>query len=74
MSTQTKIARVQRMLERRSGATLQALCEETGWQAHSVRAALARLRKNGHVIDRQAATGKVGTPVYRINAPSEASR
>jgi len=46
---QTKIARVQGMLERPSGATVEALCKTTGWQAHSVRAALTGLRKAGHV-------------------------
>ena len=63
---QTMIAKVQGMLERPSGGTVEALCKATGWQAHSVRAALTRLRKAGHAIERTAIEGKAGKPVYRI--------
>ena len=68
---QTKIARVQGMLERPSGATVEALCKTTGWQAHSVRAALTGLRKAGHVIERTDGEGKTGKPVYRIVKTAE---
>lgn len=70
---QTKIAKVQSMLHRPSGATIDALRKATGWQAHSVRAALTGLRKAGHVIERQEAESKTGRPVYRIVAAAEAS-
>jgi hypothetical protein len=68
---QTKIAKVQAMLQRPSGATIDALCKATGWQAHSVRAALTGLRKAGHAIERKEADGKNGKPVYRIVATTE---
>ena len=68
---QTKIARVQGMLERPSGATVEALCKTTGWQAHSVRAALTGLRKAGHVIERTDNEQKIGKTMYRIVKTAE---
>ena len=70
---QTKIAKVQSMLQRPSGATIDALCKATGWQAHSVRAALTGLRKAGHEVERSEADSKTGKPVYRIVAAAETS-
>jgi len=70
---QTKIAKVQAMLERPSGATVAALCKATGWQAHSVRAALTGLRQAGHIIERRQGNGKASTSVYRIVAGPEVS-
>lgn len=70
---QTKIAKVQAMLERPAGATVVVLCKATGWQAHSVRAALTGLRKAGHIIERRQGNGKASTSVYRIVAGPEAS-
>jgi len=59
---QTKINKVQSMLVRPSGASLAALCKATGWQAHSVRAALSTLRKKGLPIERrEGADGKPAT-------------
>ncbi len=68
----TKTALVREMLERPDGAKLDDLCKATGWQAHTVRAALSGLRKAGHVIER----GKdaAGQSVYRIAAPDEAGQ
>ena len=69
-SKQTKIAKLQILLERPSGARLDALCKATGWQTHSVRAALSGLRKAGHEIER--AKGKNGArSVYRIIQAAE---
>ena len=68
---QTKIAKVQSMLSRPSGATIGALCKATGWQAHSVRAALTGLRKAGHEVERGEADSKTGKTVYRIVAAAE---
>ncbi len=74
MSRPTKIARVQALLERPTGASLDALCKATGWQPHSARAALSGLRKAGHVIERTPGSGKTGASVYRIMpAPGAAS-
>jgi threonine dehydrogenase-like Zn-dependent dehydrogenase len=71
-SRQTKIAKVQKVLERPSGATVDAICKATGWQAHSARAALSGLRKAGHVIERTQGEGKNGSSVYRIVKTPEA--
>ncbi len=49
-SKQTKIDKVQHLLRRPSGASLEALCKATEWQPHSVRAALSGLRKKGVTI------------------------
>lgn len=48
------------------GASIADLCTLTGWQSHTVRAALSRMRKAGHPIARSA--GKDGRAVYRIDA------
>ena len=42
------------MLQRKDGATLEEMTERTGWQSHSVRAAMTGLRKKGHVIEKRA--------------------
>lgn len=68
---QTKIARVQTMLRRPSGATLDAICKATGWQPHSARAALSDLRKAGHQIERATGEGRAAS-VYRIVGTMEA--
>ena len=41
------------MLGRTSGASLEEMMERTGWQAHSVRAAMTGLRRRGYVIVRR---------------------
>jgi DNA-binding transcriptional regulator PaaX len=71
---QTKTARVQAMLRRPRGASLEAICKATGWQAHSARAALSGLRKAGWMIERAPAEDKTGGSVYRITPTSEAPK
>ncbi len=70
---QTKIARVQILLQRPSGARLEALCSATGWQTHSVHAALSGLRKAGHTIERTPGKSNGGASVYRILRTTDAS-
>lgn len=41
------------LLQRTEGASLDEMIERTGWQGHTVRAAMTGLRKKGHVIDRR---------------------
>lgn len=41
-----------RLMQRKLGATVMALQDATGWQPHSIRAALSGLRKKGHNITR----------------------
>lgn len=60
----TKIASVIAMLSRDTGATLQTLTDATGWQPHTIRAAITGVRKQGYVVSRQR--GDDGISVYRI--------
>ena len=62
--TTTKRARIIGLLQRRRGASLVELTEATGWQAHSIRAALTGLRKQNMNVDRMR--DKQGSSVYRI--------
>ena len=68
----TKIRRLGERLQDRGGASLVVLMELTGWQAHTVRAALSGLRKKGWAVTRE----RVGEEmVYAIDpeAPIPAS-
>lgn len=58
----SKKARLEVLLLRARGATLDQLQDELGWQPHTVRAAISRLRKAGHEID---LTETKGRKVYR---------
>lgn len=60
----TKAGMVEAMLRRPDGATIAALQEATGWQAHSVRAVLTGFRKKGCAVAR--AKSDAGETVYRI--------
>ena len=62
----SKQAEVIRMLQRPEGATVQQICETTGWQAHTVRGTLAGAfkKKLGLTIVSDKAQG--GERVYRI--------
>lgn len=67
-SKQTKIDKVQALLRRPSGASLEALCKAMGWQPHSVRAALSGLRKKGVIIERRASDKPDGSCTYHLAA------
>lgn len=68
----TKIARLQQMLRTPEGASLVQLCEAMGWQAHTLRAALTRLRQAGHAMERDCS--EEGITTYRIiGGPAEAA-
>ena len=66
--TPTKSEKIVRLLKRRSGATISELQDVTGWQAHSVRGAIAGTikKKLGHSVisEKNLARGRV----YRISA------
>ncbi len=68
----TKIAILRDLLQSPKGARLEDLCKATGWQAHTVRAAMSRLRKTGVMIDRQR--NEAGQSVYRISGQEEAGQ
>lgn len=70
----TKTAILRKLLSRKSGADLSALQSATGWQAHSVRAALSGLRKAGYIIDRTEPTKPGGSTVYRLGLGPEGTR
>ena len=63
----SKTARLEAMLRRQKGATQKQLEASLGWQPHTVRAAISRLRKAGAevTLDRSART-----PTYRIDSGS----
>ena len=60
----TKRAVLLALVARKSGATMPAMMEATGWQAHSVRAGLTGLRKDGVTIERS--TNRKGETVYGV--------
>lgn len=60
----TKIDTVLKLSKRKNGATVDQIQKATGWQPHSVRAALTGLRKKGHGIER--AKDAKGVTVYRL--------
>ena len=53
-----------KLIKRSNGARIQDLQKATGWQAHSIRAALTGLRKKGVLIERQKNAS--GETVYRL--------
>ena len=68
---ESKVAVLRRLLTRKTGADLAALQSATGWQPHSVRAALSGLRKAGYGIDRTDPAKRGEGAVYRITSHPE---
>ena len=65
---QSKIEQMIGSLQATSGASIEDLARITGWQAHSVRGALAGvLRKKGHVVTSEKIDG---TRRYRLVEPT----
>ncbi|NML95668.1 DUF3489 domain-containing protein [Novosphingobium olei] len=54
------------LLRQQGGASISAICEATGWQAHSARAHLTRLRKGGLQIARS--TSDIGNAYALVEA------
>ena len=69
---QTKGSKVEAMLARKSGVTLDQMREATGWQAHTCRAFMSGLRKKGQDIVRE--TGKHGKSTYRFGSADSAAK
>jgi predicted ArsR family transcriptional regulator len=59
----TKRAQIEVLLRRKKGAKLADLQKTTGWQAHSIRAALSGLRKKGITV--KADKNTKGETIYR---------
>lgn len=62
----TKAAVITRLLSRAKGANMVELQKATGWQPHSIRAALSGIRKRGATVTRRQSAK--GISVYRIGA------
>ncbi len=62
----TKQAKLVDMMRTAAGATIAQMGAKTGWQPHSVRAALTGLRKRGMAVTR--AKDDTETTIYRIGA------
>jgi len=67
-SSSSKLDTILKHLGQKNGTTLSALEKATGWQPHSVRAALTGLRKKGHAINRSK--NAKGVTVYRVAGPT----
>lgn len=61
---------IRTLLSAPGGAAMDQLIAATGWQAHSLRAAMTGLRKQGHTIQREAVDG--GTRYIIIATPGAA--
>jgi len=61
---QTKALKVERLLKRNQGATLDEIATSTSWQAHSCRSFLTGLRKKGREIIKESRND--GATSYRI--------
>ena len=61
----TKAATILKLLRRPKGANIAQLQKATGWKPHSVRAALAGLRKKGHDVVRDK--NDAGISRYRVS-------
>jgi hypothetical protein len=69
----SKQATVIAMLKRTDGATIDQICEATGWQPHTVRGAMAGALKKKLGLDIQSSKESGGRRVYRISASQETS-
>ena len=47
----SKVETLRKLLSRRTGATVSQIQRQLGWQPHTVRAAISRLRSSGFLIE-----------------------
>lgn len=67
----SKLDRLTAILLHEEGADMAAMIEATGWQAHSIRGALAgALKKRGHAVSSEKCSER---RIWRITAPVEAA-
>ena len=65
----TKSTAILALLSRKLGARMSDLEAATGWQPHSIRAALTVLRRQGHAVVRE--TSARGVARYRVSAGAQ---
>lgn len=65
----TKSTAILALLSRKTGARMCDLESATGWQPHSIRAALTVLRRQGHTVVRD--TNARGVTRYRVSAGAQ---
>lgn len=63
---QTKASLVEDLLQKADGASLDELCQNTGWLPHTCRAFLTGLRKKSRAIERSKRED--GTTIYKLAA------
>ena len=61
----TKAAKLLTLLQTGTGASLEDMTDLTGWQPHTVRAAMTSLKKKGHVIDKHV---EGNTTIWSVKA------
>lgn len=66
-----KASQVTSLLQNPAGATLDELCQATGWLPHTCRAFLTGLRKKGHQVGKEKRED--GATLYRITEAEAAS-
>lgn len=60
----TRLEKLEELLKRSKGASIEEMYNATGWQSHSIRGAMAgALKKRGHTI---SSDKESGTRRYRI--------
>ncbi len=64
----SKQATVIGMLKRVEGATIDQICDATGWQPHTVRGAMAGALKKKLGLDIQSSKDSGGERIYKISA------
>ena len=64
----SKLRRLEAMLHRPDGATIEQLSKALGWQAHSVRGAMSGALKKKQGLSVASEKREDGTRVYRIAA------
>jgi predicted ArsR family transcriptional regulator len=66
-SANSKVALLIRLLTRAEGATLDQMVAATGWQPHTMRASLTRLKARGYMVTSEKVDG---IRTYRASGPA----
>ncbi len=68
--SETKRAILTTLVSRKSGASIALIQKQLGWQPHTIRAEISRLRKSGLVV---TCTTNAGGSVYKARQPAPVS-